>query len=116
MITIQGRLPSLNEYINKCRHDRYAGAGFKRKVENDIMWQIKINASIKTPCELKMTFYEPNKRRDYDNIVSAKKYILDAMEKLGIIPRDSQKHITRIYDEVLIDKDNPRVTVEVLYG
>ena len=33
-IEIPFRLPSLNQYINECRKNRYAGASMKKNVEN----------------------------------------------------------------------------------
>lgn len=113
-ITIKGSLPGYNEYINKCRHNRYAGAKFKADTEDAIMWQIKTSQPIQTPCKLKITFFEPNNRRDYDNIVSSQKFLWDSMVKLGILPNDNRKNITKIEYEVFTDKQNPRIEVTVL--
>ena len=38
VIEIPEKLPSLNEYINACRSNRYAGAKMKREVEDTISW------------------------------------------------------------------------------
>ena len=35
---IKMKLPSLNEYINICRRNRYESAGFKRKIEEEISY------------------------------------------------------------------------------
>lgn len=35
---INAKLPSLNEYINACRRNKYQGAKFKRDVEEVIGW------------------------------------------------------------------------------
>lgn len=37
-IEIPFRLPSLNQYINECRRNKYAGANMKKNVEKDIGW------------------------------------------------------------------------------
>ena len=100
------QLPSLNDYINKCRTNPHVGAEFKRQwEENILMW---INACVAqghlrpilTPCEIVMDFYEKNLRRDVDNIQSAQKYILDALQTAGILPTDGQKWVKQIHHRV----------------
>jgi hypothetical protein len=39
--TIRAKLPSLNEYINACRANKYQAAKFKQDVEEVIGWAIK---------------------------------------------------------------------------
>lgn len=114
-ITIPGRLPGYNEYINICRRNRYAGAKFKKDTETAIMWRMKKYAGLNlTGVSISFTWYEPNRRRDADNIISAKKFILDAMVKLKIVRNDNQKHVYRLLDsKIFIDKDNPRVEIEI---
>ena len=36
-VTIPFRLPSLNDYINESRKNKYGSASFKKKLENDII-------------------------------------------------------------------------------
>lgn len=43
---IELKLPSLNEYINACRKNRYAGASMKTKIENDFTGSKGINGEI----------------------------------------------------------------------
>ena len=35
--TISGRLPSLNDYINVCRHNKYKAAAFKKRIDTQII-------------------------------------------------------------------------------
>lgn len=58
-------------------------------------------------------WYEPNKKRDLDNICSAKKFIQDALVKMGVLQGDGWRHIIGFSDEFYIDKDNPRIEVEI---
>lgn len=67
----------------------------------------------KYPIRLKITWYEPNKRRDLDNITYASKYINDALVQARIIEDDSQKYVVGIDNEVLVDNKNPRIEVEI---
>lgn len=99
------RLPSFNEYTNKCRHNRYAGAKFKKETERDIMLilNITMHCRIDTPAYFTFIWHEPNKRRDKDNVASAKKYIFDAMQKAGKLVNDNNKYVKGFTDEFVYD-------------
>lgn len=114
--TIPGRLPGLNELINKARTDKYAAAKQKADVDGLVMLQIKRQMpQFKTDkqVDIVFTWIEPNKRRDKDNICSAKKFILDSLQKAGTIRGDGWKHIRNFRDDFAIDKRSPGVTVEI---
>lgn len=107
--TIAGRLPSLNDYINACRSHWSKGAEFKRATEDDIIWQI-VNARNKGllhpvtgPVAIAFVWHESDKRRDLDNIYSAKKYILDAMQRAGIIANDNRQNVVSLSDTIIDD-------------
>lgn len=109
---INHKLPSLNDYINACRYNRYKGANLKKEVENIISMFIH-NAkmknqvkAIKNPVIVHFAWHEKTKKRDYDNIASAKKFILDAMQKTGIIPNDNRKYIKGFTDTFVDDKSD----------
>lgn len=76
------------------------------------MSQLKLH--IQNPVSLKFSWFEPNKKRDKDNIASAKKFILDALVKCNILKNDGWKEIESFEDVFFIDKDNPRVEVDIL--
>lgn len=82
------RLPSLNEYINVCRNNRYGGAKWKREWEDKII--PFLDGQYYGNVTISFKWYEPNKRRDVDNIASAKKFVLDAMQKKGVVRNDKQ--------------------------
>lgn len=116
---ILGRLPSLNDYTDANRSHWSKGARFKSDVETAIIWQIRgaQNRGTLRPVTKKNVLYidwhESDQRRDVDNIVSAKKFILDAMQKAGIIPNDNRKWVANIYDNVIDDtKDFVRVRLQ----
>ncbi len=59
-------------------------------------------------------WYEEDKRRDIDNIAFAKKFILDALVKTGILPDDSRKWLLSFVDDFPEpDRSNPRIEVEI---
>lgn len=108
--TIQAQLPSLNDYVSACRSHWSKGAKFKEEIETIIGWNIKrdlLNKSllpITDPCEIYIEWHERTKKRDVDNIQSAQKFVLDAMQKYGVIPNDSRKYVKQIYHKIIDDK------------
>lgn len=107
--TIPGKLPSLNEYQNACRTNRYVGAKFKKDVEGVITLSIGQALQAGTlrrptlPIRLVFEWHEKTKRRDADNIASAKKFILDALQQMNVIPNDNRKCVIGFTDEVIDD-------------
>ena len=106
---IPAKLPSLNEYQNACRSNRYKGAKFKKETEAVI--ELAILKAMKTgelpplqpPIRVSFVWHERTRRRDADNIASAKKYILDSMQSMNVIPNDNRKIVTGFTDEVIDD-------------
>lgn len=107
-IELLGQLPSLNDYIAKINRNKYAGNSFKKQIQEDIYWQLKAQkiSKIKTPCQMHFHWVEKSKRRDIDNIYSAKKFILDALIEYGAIEGDGQKYIYGITDSLEIAKED----------
>lgn len=99
---IKRRLPSFNEYTKACRTNRYAGATMKKQIEEEIYFYIKSglkNIKISKPVFITFVWVEENKKRDYDNICFAKKFILDALQKAEVIENDNQRHIKGFIDK-----------------
>lgn len=89
------RLPGLNEVIETNRRNHYAGAKLKRETDEKIQWVIRA-AGLKPvdfPCIVHMTFEEPNRRRDADNVESARKFVLDALVKSKVLKGDSPRWV-----------------------
>lgn len=110
--TIDAQLPSLNEYTNACRSHWSKGAEFKKAVESLIGSSIIIAMSqgklvkTKKPVSVHIEWHEATKRRDADNIQSAQKFILDALQHYGIIKNDSRKYVKQVYHEIVDDEKN----------
>lgn len=96
--TIHKRLPSLNDYVDVCRFNKYQAASFKRNVDNLICYEIRsqLNIQIEKPVIVHLHFVEENKKRDVDNVYSASKYILDALVKMKVLKNDNPKHVVDI--------------------
>lgn len=56
------KLPSLNEYINACRSNRYAGANMKKETEAKISQYINQMPKYETPIKLYFVWQEKNKK------------------------------------------------------
>lgn len=95
---IQMRLPSLNEYINECRKNRYAGAKMKKETEDSISLFLARLPRITKPVVIHFHWVETNKRRDLDNICFAKKFVLDAMVKSGKLKDDNRRYVQGFRD------------------
>jgi len=113
---IPGRLPGLNEIIDAAKqgNGKYQPyALMKEEYTNMITWIAKKLPKYEKVA-LIITWYEPDRRRDPDNIMAGQKFILDALVTAKVIPDDSQKHIQGISHRFKVDKLNPRVEVEII--
>ena len=112
---LQGEYSTLNEYSDAERmHYRY-GAAIKKAETQRAALELKSqwDGTVVKQCAIEFTWYRKNRRSDPDNIIFAKKFILDAMQQVGIIENDGWKQIVGFVDEWKVDKDNPRVEITV---
>lgn len=110
---IDGRLPSLNDYVRVNRQNKYEANNLKQETQKLINFYIKKYKVHKFDCPIfvAIRWYEKDMKRDYDNIVFAKKFILDSMVEMKIIPNDTRKYIYDMHEVVDVDKKNPRIEV-----
>jgi Holliday junction resolvase RusA-like endonuclease len=123
--TIKGRLPDLNDYLQAERVSRRTPNGkfFTRGAEMKKKWQQYIITFIRKDLKrLKITkpviihyhYYEPNARRDYGNIHAvAQKFIEDALQITKVLANDNQKCVRGFTADFDIDKNEPRIVVEI---
>lgn len=115
-LVIQGQLPNLNEYTRACRSNHIVGARMKKQTEKIIqvfiMQQLK-GVHFEGTVELAFRWYEPNKKRDLDNVCFAKKFILDALVSNKIIVADGWKGVIGFTDKFYVDAKNPRIEVDI---
>ncbi len=117
-LTIKGRLPGLNEYIDACRSNSRAGNRAKRNAQDIVclsITQCRLRGKkIHCPVHLSYKFYEQNKRRDQDNVSSfARKVIQDGLVQMGVLPDDGWDEIAGSDEVFAVDKGNPRIEVEI---
>ena len=114
VFTISGKLPGLNEYIKACRTGAQVGAKMKKEQQKYVAWFIPKARPFTEPVIIKITYFEPNKRRDPDNISGfARKVIFDALVKSGILKDDGQDEIKSISESWKVDKNDPCIIVEI---
>lgn len=108
---INQRLPSLNDYIGKCRQNKYLANNFKNDIDDICRYSMLRNKSelreyCKEPVIIWIIWHERTKRRDLDNIFSASKYILDAMQKINVLVNDNYKYVKGIYNSICYSRQD----------
>ena len=58
-------------------------------------------------------WHEADQKRDFDNIMFAQKFVLDALVQEGILPDDGWEEISSIAHRVVLDASKPGVLVEM---
>ena len=116
-LIIYGRLPGLNEYIDAERQHRQKAAKLKREAESLVLWSAKAclrGWRASGPVVMRYTWYEPDRRRDKDNVSGyGRKVIQDALVKGGYLRNDGWADIAGFADAFALDKKRPRIEVEI---
>lgn len=106
--------PDLNTYVLQCRKGWKAGNAYIQGFKDDFIKQIHSQNPPKHCRRVELTFhyYEPDSRRDLDNVEFARKPIQDALVGAGIIPNDNRGVIVGYgKSQHFIDKVRPRVEI-----
>lgn len=117
-LIIPGTLPNLNDYIAAERAHRQKGAALKKQTEHVVMLcarkQLR-GVKFDGPVVMRYTWYEPNRRRDKDNVSSfGRKCIQDALVRVGVLKNDGWGEVDSFSDSFDVDKKMPRVEVEII--
>lgn len=117
-LVIPGTLPNLNDYIGELDKNRHKGAILKKQTEKVIMLCAKSQlrgVKFTKPVVMRYTWYEPNRRRDKDNVSAfGRKCIQDALIRVGVLENDGWNEIDSFSDRFFVDKKQPRVEVEII--
>ena len=115
ILILRDRLPGLNEVLASAKSHYGAYSSMKRKVTLSVATQARADRlkPIQGKAIIEFHWYEPNKRRDPDNIRHGAKYILDGLVEAGVLQDDGQKYISGFTDYFRVDKSNPRVEVVI---
>lgn len=95
---IETSLPTLNQIIDANRTNIYAGAKQKKKYTGIVAKSCITQGvnKLETPINVKITWYCKNRRKDKDNIMAGQKFILDGLQKAGIIKNDGWNDINEL--------------------
>ena len=114
---IPGTLPTLNQYVDRERANRFAAAEMKRKTQERIVTAIgPVAPHFDGKVTVLFEWIRPDARSDKDNVAFAKKFILDALQQTGVIARDSWKLCTPLDVRFAVNKSEPRTIVTVTDG
>lgn len=116
LVIIPGELCDLNTFINSQRTNKYKGAALKKKETEKCAaaFMPHRTKTLQFPLTLKVTWFCKDKRKDKDNIRFGIKFIQDGMISAGLIKNDGWSEIEGYRDAFKIDKENPRIEIEVL--
>lgn len=115
VLVIPGRLPGLNEWTDACRSHAQQGGRMKREAQDRIGWCIR-QARLRPMAgkvDVRITWVEPNMRRDKDNIHCGTKFVLDALVEQGILVNDNWTYIGDLAYSYAVNRAEPKVIVEL---
>lgn len=98
-IEIPIKYPSLNDYVRACRANGIGANKMKQTLEKKTGLYIQKLPRFEKPVRVHFLWTEENKRRDYDNIAFAKKFILDSLQKNGKLQNDNRKWVKGFSDD-----------------
>jgi Holliday junction resolvase RusA-like endonuclease len=112
---IPGRLPGTNEIIDaaKKKARNYKEYAVMKAENTDMVAWIVKQLPKYNKINLTITWYEPNEKRDPDNIMGGQKFIFDGLVRAGTISDDSRKYIGSITHRFGTDRKNPHIEVEI---
>lgn len=110
---IPGRLAGMNELYGATLRNRYAGAGIKKKETERCAQAAMVLKPIDCPVNVSILWYEPNAKRDIDNVAAGIKFILDGIVMAGKLPNDTRKWVKRISHE--FPEPNPKYPCVVVW-
>lgn len=111
--TILGELPGLNEVIKEAKGhwSRYS----KLKSQYTLLCSVSAKELplLVGPIRIDIDWFCKDRRRDPDNICSAKKFILDGLVDAGALANDGWAQVTEFRDRFHVSKHDPRVEVHL---
>lgn len=115
---IPGKLPGINDWVKAQNSNRYRGNELKKQAQQRaaaaMYFQLPPGTHITKKVRIRYRWYEPNKKRDLDNVSGfGHKVIQDALTQMHIIDNDGWANIIGFSDDFFVDSQNPRIEVEL---
>lgn len=112
-IVIPGELPGMNEIIKASKAHFMAYSTMKKDNTETITW-LASKVPKMDKVFLDITWYCQNRRKDPDNIAGGGvKFIFDGLVEAGVIENDGWKQNKGWSNTFKVDRDNPRVEVNI---
>lgn len=96
--------------VSKEHHMKYAN------MKKDYTALVQMSAE-KLPkierADFTINWYCRDKRKDKDNIMAGQKFIFDGLVKAGVLKNDGWSEIDQVLHRFDVDKNNPRIEVEI---
>jgi Holliday junction resolvase RusA-like endonuclease len=110
---LPGSLPAMNDIIDAAKG--HWGGYRSMKEDNTEHVRLKLlNAPrLEKPVEVTIRWITSNLKQDPDNLMAGQKFIFDGLVAAKVIPNDTRKWVKKITHEFGLDRQNPRVEVEV---
>lgn len=120
-IVIPGKFESLNTYLSKSKETYKTKSGkvwnagnAMKKADQKRILQYLPDIAIKKPIIIYYEYYEPNMRRDHDNVSGYfHKIFQDALVKKGIIPDDGWRWVKGYSDRFYCNRKDPHIVVNI---
>lgn len=117
VLTIPGRLEGLNEYIAAMNSSRQKGNRMKRRRTEEVAWHCRAQLKgwrPKTPVRLSYRYYEPNRKRDKDNVAGfAHKVVQDGLVLARVLKNDGWDDVDGFADDFAVDRKRPRIEITI---
>jgi Holliday junction resolvase RusA-like endonuclease len=113
-LIIKTKFPDFNDYDRAARSKSYYAAADMKKTFTEIAareCQVQKIQPVES-AHFRFIWTEANKKRDPDNIIFAKKFIMDGLQEAGILTNDGWSQIRGIIDEFEAGNEY-KVTVEI---
>lgn len=119
---IYQKLPNFNEFRAETARSAYKGGKLKNEVEDSIITAImyaKSKGTLKPiekyPIQINCIWGQKHPlKMDRDNRRASVKFILDALQKTGMLPNDSPKYVSELFDEFRQSDNEDWVKVEII--
>lgn len=112
-IEIPGEMPDFNTIVDKSKQHWAAYSQMKKENTNLVHMIAQNYLEPMTKVDLHFKWLCTSRRKDKDNIIAGQKFIIDGLVKAGILENDGWKQIGKLTHEFDVDKENPRVLVEI---
>ena len=115
-LIIRAKMPNLNDVIAASKRHWSYYSKEKKRWTDVAAFEAKAQGlyKMRLPVWVRTTYFMKTRRGDPDNVRVAIKYILDGLVQAGVLEDDSQRWIVGFQDLYDLDRDDPRIEVQLM--